>query len=146
MTFPFGEGGPPQAVDEVLLETYVNEVKGANMRHNKKLTTFAQKLRREMTKEEKQLWYHFLRNYPLQFRRQVTCGQYILDFYCAKAKMAIELDGSQHFQTAEQSKDALRTEYLSSQGIYVFRIPNNAIWENFDGVCEMIDRLIKQRV
>ena len=127
----------------LLLKRVFRKVK--DMNHNKKLTTFAQQLRREMTKEERKLWYHFLRDYPLRFRRQVTCGQYIVDFYCARAKLAIELDGSQHFQTPVQQKDDIRTEYLNSQGVYVFRIPNNAVWDNFDGVCEMINLLVEQR-
>ena len=115
------------------------------MQHNKKLTKFAQKLRKEMTKEEKQLWYHYLRNYPIQFRRQVTCGQYILDFYCAKARLAVELDGSQHFEPDKAEKDQNRTEFLETQGIYVLRIPNNAIWQNLDGVCDQIDIEVKRR-
>ena len=112
------------------------------MQHNKKLTGLAQKLRREMTKEEKQLWYHFLREYPARFRRQVTCGKYILDFYCAKAKLAVELDGSQHFETEGQTADAKRDAFLQQQGLTVIRIPNNAIKENFAGVCEYIDQQV----
>ena len=99
-----------------------------------------------MTKEEKQLWYQYLRAYPVQFHRQVTCGQYILDFYCSKAKLAIELDGSQHYEPENARNDLERTEYLSSQGIHVFRIPNNAIWQNLDGVCKAIDLLVKERI
>jgi len=116
------------------------------MNHNKNLTQFAQKLRKEMTKEEKQLWYQYLRGYPEQFRRQVTCGQYILDFYCAKAKLAIELDGSQHFEPEAEEKDRERTQYLNSVGIYVLRIPNNEIWKNLRGVCEEIDIAVKFRM
>ena len=116
------------------------------MQHNHKLTAFAQKLRKEMTKEEKQLWYQYLRTYPVQFRRQVTCGQYILDFYCAKARLAVELDGSQHYEPDASEKDAERTAYLNGAGVYVLRIPNNAIWENLRGVCEQIDLEVKRRV
>ena len=116
------------------------------MKHNKKLTPLAQKLRREMTKEEPQLWYRYLREYPVQFRRQVTCGKYILDFYCAKAKLAIELDGSQHFDPKEMQKDAERTAYMAEQGIRVLRIPNNKIWENLRGVCDQIDKEVCQRL
>lgn len=122
----------------------VGEVK--KMQHNKKLTSFAQKLRREMTKEEKQLWYQYLRTYPIQFRRQVTCGPYILDFYCAKAKTAVELDGSQHYDPGNLEKYQARTRYLNSVGIAVLRIPNNTIWENLAGVCEQIDLLVTERL
>ena len=115
------------------------------MRHNKKLTSFAQKLRKEMTKEERQLWYRYLRYYPYQFRRQVTCGNYILDFYCAKARLAIELDGSQHYDPEKAAKDEQRTHELSKMGIYVLRIPNNEIWNNLGGVCDRIDMLVQQQ-
>ena len=116
------------------------------MQHNKKLTAFARELRRNMTREEKQLWYHFLREYPVRFRRQVTCGNYILDFYCAKAKVAIELDGSQHFETYVMSYDRERTAYLNKIGVHVMRIPNNEIWRNLAGVCDAIDELVASRI
>ena len=116
------------------------------MQHNKKLTSLAQTLRKEMTKEEKQLWYQYLRTYPVRFRRQVTFGRYILDFYCEKAKLAVEFDGSQHYEPQIQETDALRTQFLQENGIIVFRIPNNAIWENLSGVCEAIDEIVKKRL
>lgn len=116
------------------------------MEHNKKLTRLAQKLRKEMTKEEKQLWYQYLRTYPSQFRRQVTCGQYILDFYCAQAKLAVELDGSQHYLPEKMQADEARTQYLNAAGIFVLRVPNNAIWENLPGVCQQIDRIVRERM
>ena len=115
------------------------------MHHNKKLTPFAQALRKEMTKEEKQLWYQFLRKYPIQFKRQETCGRYILDFYCAKAKLAIELDGSQHFEPEAVEKDRIRTHNLNSMGILVLRFPNNQVWKNFGGICNQIDCIVKDR-
>ena len=116
------------------------------MKHNGALTPLAQKLRKEMTKEERQLWYRFLRVYPVQFRRQVTCGQYILDFYCARARLAIELDGSQHFEPSVLVKDAERTNFLNSVGIYVLRIPNNEIWKNLNGVCDAIHMEVQKRI
>ena len=116
------------------------------MKHNKKLTTLAQNLRRNMTKEEKQLWYHFLREYPVRFRRQVTCGEYILDFYCAKAKLAVELDGSQHFEPDAMERDEARTIFLNSIGVEVLRIPNNEIWRNLGGVCDAIEELVISRI
>ena len=97
------------------------------MEHNSKLTKRAQTLRKAMTKEEKRLWYEYLRNYPHRFRRQVTCGNYILDFYCAAAKLAIELDGSQHYEPAGQAYDARRDAYLERQGILVLRFSNSDV-------------------
>ncbi len=116
------------------------------MRHNKNLTQLAQKLRREMTKEERKLWYDFLREYPVQFRRQVTCGRYILDFYCSKAKLAIELDGSQHFDPEKMARDMERAKFFEDQGIYILRIPNNEIWKNLAGVCDQIHMDVERRL
>ena len=115
------------------------------MEHNKKLTRLAQKLRKEMTEEESRLWYQYLRTYPVQFRRQITCGWYILDFYCARAKLAIELDGSQHYDPEKMKADRERTQFLESNGIFVLRIPNNAIWTNLRGVCQQIDQIVRER-
>ena len=115
------------------------------MEHNKKLTPYAQDLRKRMTKEERRLWYGFLRDYPVQFKRQVTCGNYILDFYCPAARLAIELDGYQHAEPERLAKDRIRTEYLNSCGIYVLRIPNRRVWVNLPGVCEGIHDLLKKR-
>ena len=92
-----------------------------------------------MTKEERQLWYEYLHSYPLRFRRQVTCGNYILDFYCAAAKLAIELDGSQHYSPDEQQYDQERTAYLNSIGIEVLRFSNLDVLRNLRGVCQAID-------
>ena len=116
------------------------------MQHNPKLTPFAQKLRNDMTNAEKHLWYQYLKNYPVQFRRQVTCGQYILDFYCAKAKLAVELDGSQHYTPDGKEKDLKRTEYLHSLGIYVLRFPDNIIWKNLREISIKIDQTVKDRI
>ena len=98
-----------------------------------------------MTKEEKQLWYQFLREYPIQFKRQVTCGKYILDFYCPKAKLAVELDGSYHRVPEVIENDIVRTEYLNSIGIHVIRFPNRDIWQSFRRVCEQIDFMVQER-
>ena len=112
--------------------------------HNAKLSPNAKKLRKNMTKEERHLWYDFLRTYPVRFLRQKVFGNYIVDFYCAKASLVIELDGSQHFEPSESEKDKARTEYLESLGLRVIRIPNNEINRNFSGICEYIDMLVKQ--
>ena len=92
-----------------------------------------------MTKEERHLWYDFLRDYPVRFRRQKVIGSYIVDFYCADARLIIELDGSQHYEDLNRKNDAVRTEYLEQQGFSVIRIPNNEVMNNFSGVCEYID-------
>ena len=114
--------------------------------HNPALSPLAKNLRKNMTKEERHLWYDFLRMYPVRFLRQKVFGRYIVDFYCAKAKLVIEIDGSQHFEPSELAKDAERTGYLESLGLSVFRIANNEINQNFRGVCEYIDMLVKSRL
>ena len=116
------------------------------MKHNSKLTGRAQTLRKNMTKEERKLWYEYLRNYACRFRRQVTCGNYILDFYCASAKLAVELDGSQHYEEAGQRYDANRNAWLESNGIYVLRFSNTDIHQNLAGVCQMIDMTVTERL
>ena len=91
-----------------------------------------------MTKEERHLWYDFLKDYPAKFYKQKIVGNYILDFYCEQAKLAIELDGSQHYEEDGQEYDRLRTEYLESLGTRVLRLSNDDIKKNFRGVCEAI--------
>ena len=116
------------------------------MYHNSKLTPKAQKLRRNMTKEERKLWYEYLHNYPFRFRRQVTFGRYIVDFYCAAAKLVIELDGSQHYDPQQQSYETHRTAFLNHQGMYVLRFSNTDVLQNFRGVCQMIDITVNSRI
>ena len=113
-------------------------------KHNPSLVSNAKQLRKNMTKEERHLWYDFLRDYPIRFQRQKVLGKYIVDFYCAKANLIVELDGSQHYEPAEALRDQERTEYLQQYGITVIRIPNNEVMKNFLGVCESIDSLVKQ--
>ncbi len=115
------------------------------MKHNKELTTLAQSLRKNMTKEEKKLWYQFLKDYPVQFKRQVTCGEYILDFYCPKLKIAIELDGSYHQISTISKNDKLREDYINSVGIDVIRFSNCDIRQDFNQVCKQIDFAIQKR-
>ncbi len=113
-------------------------------KHNHKLVANAKSLRKNMTKEERRLWYDFLKAYPIRFQRQKIIGKYIVDFYSAKINLVIELDGSQHFEDKEIEYDAERTKYLEQYGLTVIRIPNNEINSNFNGVCEYIDHYIKQ--
>ena len=113
-------------------------------KYNKQLVPFAKQLRREMTKEERHLWYDFLRSYPVRFSRQKVLGKYIADFYRAEAKLVIELDGSQHYEDGNMEKDTERTTFLEGYGLTVIRIPNNEVSRNFQGVCEYIDAAVKQ--
>lgn len=113
-------------------------------KHNKDLVPRAKQLRKEMTKEERHLWYDFLRGYPVRFSRQKVLGRYIADFYSAEARLVIELDGSQHFEEDNLLKDAERTAFLEAYGLRVIRIPNNEVNKNFQSVCENIDAVVKQ--
>ena len=113
-------------------------------KHNKQLVPFAKQLRKEMTKEERHIWYDFLRSYPVRFSRQKVLGKYIADFYSAEARLVIELDGSQHFEDHNFEKDEERTAFLEGYGLTVIRIPNNDVSGNFQGVCEYIDTVVRQ--
>ena len=113
-------------------------------KHNKQLVPLAKQLRKEMTNEERHLWYDFLRSYPVRFSRQKVLGIYIVDFYSAEAQLVIELDGSQHYECINAEKDAERTTFLEAYGLTVIRIPNNEISINFSGVCEYIDTVVRQ--
>ena len=108
---------------------------------------FAQELRKNATKEENHLWYDFLKTHPLQFRRQKPFGQYIVDFYCDKAKLAIELDGSQHYEEVGLEYDKKRAEYLSEvEKIQILRFSNLEIQTNFEGVCAAVDAELEKRL
>ena len=107
---------------------------------NKRNTGNAQRLRREMTREERHLWYDFLKPAGIQAHRQKTIGPYIVDFYISSAKLVIELDGSQHFEETGQAADAVRDRYLQELGFIVLRYANSEIHHNYRGVCEDILR------
>lgn len=109
-----------------------------NQNYNKKLIGNARALRNNMTKEERHLWYDFLKSLPITVNRQKTIGKYIVDFYIASSKVVIELDGSQHYGTSGQQKDSERDRYLAKKDIKVLRYSNYDIWDNFDGVCQDI--------
>ena len=109
-----------------------------NEKDNPTLRPYAQKLRREMTDEEKHLWYDFLRSLPLTVNRQKVIGPYIVDFYIATAKLVIELDGSQHFEKEAVAADRKRDQYMNKLGLRVLRFTNLDISRNFRGVCEEI--------
>ena len=106
-----------------------------NKTNNPKLKSNAQELRKNMTKEERHLWYDCLKDLPITINRQKVIGNYIVDFYCADAKLIIELDGSQHFEEKGIEYDAKRDEYLKSLGLTVLRYSNYDVNTNFYGVC-----------
>ena len=113
-------------------------------KHKTKLNDNAKNLRKNMTKEERHLWYDFLRSYPVRFLRQKVIDNYIADFYCHEARLIIELDGSQHYEENGLLKDKIRTEKIESRNLTVIRIPNNEVNNNFRGVCEYIDWRVKE--
>ena len=115
-------------------------------KYNKELTSLAKNLRRNMTPQERDLWYQYLRHHPFKFTRQKVLGKYIADFYCASAKLVIELDGSQHYNEKGMEADRERTQFLMQYGIRVLRIPNNAVSQNLRGVCDYIDAVLQGTV
>ncbi len=115
------------------------------MANTEKIRQYSQKLRKEMTKEERHLWYDFLKNYSVPIHRQYPIGEYIVDFYCHQAKLVIELDGSQHCELEKVDYDRTRTEYLQKQGLLVLRYSNLDVMRRFRAVCENIDMAIAHR-
>ena len=109
-----------------------------NRFNNSKLTPNSKSLRKNMTKEERHLWYDFLKGLHLTVHRQKVIGNYIVDFYIAEAKLVIELDGTQHFENEGQKKDIVRDAFLESQGLKVLRYANSDVNKNFRGVCQDI--------
>ena len=106
----------------------------------------ARRLRREMTPHERKLWYLFLRKYPVKFYKQRIIGRYIVDFYCASAKLVIEVDGSQHYEPQGMVHDAERSEFLADLGLEILRFSNRDIDRAFRAVCEQIDTTVQTRL
>ena len=123
-----------------------NRQKVCVMAQSDKIRRYSQELRRNMTKEERHLWYDFLKPYPIPIHRQYSFGEYIVDFYCHKAKLVIELDGSQHCEPENAEYDRKRTAYLEKDGLYVMRISNRDVTEQFRAVCEAVDYAIQRRI
>ena len=111
--------------------------------YNRQNIPLAKNLRRNMTPWENKLWYRFLRQYPVRFQRQKALGNYIVDFYCAKAKLVVELDGGGHYEPEQIEKDRIRTAELAAMNLRVIRFCNTDIDKNFIAVCEEIDRIVK---
>ena len=111
--------------------------------YRKENIPLAKALRKNMTPWERKLWYEFLRDYPVRFQRQKAIGNFIADFYCARARLVIELDGGGHYTAEQIEKDEMRTKDLESMNLTVVRICNPDIDRNFSGVCEYIDLTVK---
>ena len=99
-----------------------------------------------MTPQERKLWYSFLRTYPVKFYKQRIIGPFIADFYCASAKLVIELDGWQHYEELGMDYDQRRDRYMKDQGLTVLRFSNREINEDFSSVCEAIDLAVHERL
>ncbi|MBW3092205.1 DUF559 domain-containing protein [Bifidobacterium sp. 82T10] len=99
-----------------------------------------------MTPWERKLWYRFLRTHSLRWQRQTPVGRYIVDFYCAKAKLVVELDGRGHYMPEQQAKDTERTRELETKDLLVLRFANNQVDYQFDAVCARIDRIAREQV
>ena len=112
--------------------------------YNKANISLAKTLRKNMTPWERKLWYEFLRTYPIRFQRQKAIGNYVVDFYSAKARLVIELDGGGHYTELQRIKDEIRTKKLENINLTVLRICNLDIDRNFSGVCEYIDLVVKK--
>ncbi len=114
--------------------------------YNSHMKERARKLRKNMTRQEKHLWYDFLKSYEPKFYRQRVIDNYIVDFYCSSAKLVIELDGSQHYTKDGLEYDGIRTDILERYDLEVVRFSNTDIDRNFDAVREAIDEKVKKRI
>ena len=112
---------------------------------NNKMLPVARRLRREMTPQEKTLWYQFLRSYPVKIYKQRIIESFVVDFYCAEARLVIELDGLQHYTEQGKAYDEERSSIMEGYGVEVLRFTNLEVDREFDAVCERIDARIKQR-
>ena len=112
---------------------------------NSNLTPLSQTLRKRMTKEEKHLWYDFLKKLPYTVNRQKVIGSYIVDFLCEEGRLVIELDGEQHYSEKGRARDSVRDRFLNNCGYLVLRYTNHDIKTNFDGVCLDIKKHIEER-
>ncbi|MGM9517460.1 endonuclease domain-containing protein [Acidaminococcus timonensis] len=113
---------------------------------DRRLKPRARALRQNMTPAERHLWFQFLQRYPVRFLRQKIMAGYIVDFYCARARLVVELDGGQHYDPGAKQYDALRSRRLQEYGLKVIRFTNRDVWRNFDGVMYVIDKEVKERL
>ena len=115
-----------------------------SLKYNKNNIILAKNLRKSATPQENHLWYDFLSKHEIRFQRQKAIDDFIADFYCHKAKLVIEIDGSQHNTEKGEKEDAFRTEILEGYDLTVIRLTNRQIDNDFNGVCEYIDAVVKR--
>lgn len=108
--------------------------------YDKKLKSRADELRKNMTQQEWNLWYFYLRNHRLKWYRQRIIDRFIVDFYCHAAKLVIEIDGKQHYTDQGIVYDTERTQVLQGYGLKVLRYTNQQLVDNFQEVCWDIER------
>jgi len=121
-------------------------VKGTTVVKNNKMLPVARRLRREMTLSEQHLWFRFLRSYPVKIYKQRIIESFVVDFYCAEARLVIELDGSQHYTEQGKAYDEERSQILREYGLKVLRFSNREVEQQFDVVCEKIHQEVQTRV
>ena len=114
--------------------------------YQKKLIPRAQELRKKATKQENHLWYDYLKDHPIRFKRQKPISSFIADFYCHAARLVVELDGSQHYDEQGLIYDKERAAILEQYGVKVLRFSNLEVERNFQGVCTAIDLAVKERI
>lgn len=117
-----------------------------SLKYNGKNIPRAKELRQNATPQENHLWYDFLSKYPIRFQRQKAIGEFIADFYCHKAKLIIEVDGSQHYTPEGKARDIFRKETLEKFDLTIIRFTNKQVDENFKGVCEYIHNIVEQNL
>ena len=115
-------------------------------RVSKSMRIRSRELRNQMTPEEKQLWYHFLRTYRPRVTRQYVLGAYIADFYCAKAGLIIEIDGKQHCTESGFAHDTVRTHFFEIYGLKVVRLTNFQIHFQFNECCQYLETILRERI
>ena len=113
---------------------------------NGEMLSRARELRHNMTPQEQKLWYRFLRKYPVKIYKQRIVESFIVDFYCSKALLVIEVDGSQHYTEQGEAYDLERSAVLERYGLLVLRFSNLEVEQEFDGVCTLIDKTIQSRM
>ena len=112
---------------------------------NENLKKYAVEMRKNQTDEEKKVWYQILKGRTPKFHRQRIIGNYIVDFYCPQLRLAIEIDGYQHFYEENIEYDSKRTKYIESQDIYILRFENTEVNKDIEYVRYIINNVCEAR-